>query len=59
MLIIFKLIFACLKNIFGGENMKVWVSTDGYRLPLMVEAKILVGSVKAILDPGASKLAEP
>ncbi len=43
----------------GGENMKVWVSTDGYRLPLMVEAKILVGSVKAILDPGASKLAEP
>ncbi len=43
----------------GGENMKVWVSTDGYRLPLMVEAKILVGSVKAILDPWASKLAEP
>lgn len=33
----------------GGENMKVWVSKDDYRLPLMVEAKILVGSVKAVL----------
>lgn len=39
----------------GGENMKVWVSKDEFRLPLMVEAKILVGSVKAILDPSESK----
>lgn len=34
----------------GGENMKIWVSKDNYRLPLMVEAKILVGSVKGILN---------
>ncbi len=34
----------------GGEGMKVWVSMDEKRIPLMVEAKILVGSVKAILD---------
>lgn len=26
----------------GGENMKIWLSKDEYRLPLMVEAKILV-----------------
>lgn len=39
----------------GGENMKIWVSKDQYRLPLMVEAKILVGSVKGILDPASSK----
>lgn len=42
----------------GGENMKVWMSKDEYRLPLMVEAKILVGSVKAILDSEGSRLAE-
>jgi hypothetical protein len=40
----------------GGENMKVWVSKDEYRLPLMVEAKILVGSVKGILDLEESKI---
>lgn len=40
----------------GGENMKIWVSKDEYRLPLMVEAKILVGSVKAILDWSESKI---
>lgn len=39
----------------GGENMKIWVSKDEYRLPMMVEAKILVGSVKGVLDPAASK----
>lgn len=39
----------------GGENMKIWVSKDKYRIPLMVEAKILVGSVKGILDPKESK----
>jgi hypothetical protein len=33
-----------------GENMKVWVSKDSQRLPLMVEAKILVGSIKGIID---------
>lgn len=40
----------------GGENMKVWVSKDDYRLPLMVESKILVGSVKAVLDWSESKM---
>lgn len=39
----------------GGENMKIWVSKDDYRLPLMVEAKILVGSVKGILNRKESK----
>lgn len=39
----------------GGENMKIWVSDDEYRIPLMVEAKIVVGSVKAILDGKNSK----
>lgn len=34
----------------GGEGMKIWVSKDEKRIPLMVEAKILVGSVKGILD---------
>lgn len=39
----------------GGENMKVWVSDDQNRIPVMVEAKILVGSVKGILDEANSK----
>ncbi|WP_251622021.1 DUF3108 domain-containing protein [Odoribacter lunatus] len=34
----------------GGEGMKIWVSKDENRIPLMVEAKILVGSVKGILE---------
>ena len=33
----------------GGEDMTVWVTNDANRIPLMVEAKILVGSVKAVL----------
>lgn len=32
----------------GGEDLKVWVSNDENRVPLKVEAKVLVGSVKAI-----------
>ena len=31
----------------GGENMTVWVTDDKNRIPLYVEAPILVGSVKA------------
>lgn len=42
----------------GGEGMKIWVSKDEYRIPLQVEAKILVGSVKAILEPSKSKYRE-
>ncbi|MDR1415401.1 MAG: DUF3108 domain-containing protein [Odoribacteraceae bacterium] len=38
----------------GGESMKVWVSDDEYRLPLMVEAKIVVGSVKITLEEAKS-----
>ena len=34
----------------GGEDMTVWVTDDNNRIPVMVEAKILVGSVKAYLD---------
>jgi len=34
----------------GGEDLTVWVSDDKNRIPLHVEAKILVGSVKAIFN---------
>ncbi len=33
----------------GGENMTVWVSDDLNRIPVQVEAKVLVGSIKASL----------
>ena len=33
----------------GGEDMTIWVTDDGNRVPIMVEAKILIGSVKAII----------
>lgn len=33
----------------GGEDLKVWVTADENRIPVLVEAKILVGSVKAYL----------
>ncbi len=33
----------------GGEDLFVWVSDDKNRIPILVEAKILVGSVKAVL----------
>ena len=33
----------------GGEDMFVWVTDDENRVPVMVEAKILIGSVKAVL----------
>jgi hypothetical protein len=34
----------------GGEDLTVWITDDHNRLPLLVEAKILVGSVKATFD---------
>lgn len=34
----------------GGEDMTVWLSNDANRIPIMVEAKVLIGSVKGILD---------
>ncbi len=33
----------------GGEDLYVWVSDDLNRIPILVEAKILIGSVKATL----------
>lgn len=34
----------------GGEDMTVWLSNDDNRIPIMAEAKVLVGSVKGILE---------
>lgn len=39
----------------GGEDMMVWVTADANRVPVMVEAKILIGSIKAYLT-GYDKL---
>lgn len=33
----------------GGEDMTVWVTDDANRVPILVEAKILVGSIKTYL----------
>ncbi len=33
----------------GGEDMLVWITADENRVPVMVEAKILIGSIKAYL----------
>ena len=32
----------------GGEGMIVWITTDKNRIPIVVEAKIIIGSVKAV-----------
>ena len=32
-----------------GDEMKVWVSKDQNRIPLLIESPIAVGSVKAVL----------
>lgn len=34
----------------GGEDLTVWVSDDNNRVPILIEAKILIGSVKATFD---------
>jgi hypothetical protein len=34
----------------GGEDMVIWVTDDDNRIPVQVEAKILIGSVKACLN---------
>lgn len=36
----------------GGEDLLVWVSDDRNKIPILVEAKILVGSVKAYFVKG-------
>jgi hypothetical protein len=33
----------------GGEDLVVWVTADENKIPVMVEAKILIGSIKAYL----------
>lgn len=33
----------------GGEDMTVWVTNDRNKIPILVEAKIIVGSIKAYL----------
>jgi hypothetical protein len=42
----------------SGEDMTVWVTDDKSRVPVIVEAKILIGSVKAIFT-GAEGLKYP
>lgn len=34
----------------GGEDVTVWVTDDLNRVPILVEAKVLIGSVKAYLE---------
>lgn len=34
----------------GGEDLFVWVTDDKNRIPVLIEAKILIGSVKAVLS---------
>jgi hypothetical protein len=36
----------------GGEDMFIWVTDDLNRIPILVEAKILIGSVKAYFENG-------
>jgi hypothetical protein len=59
--------FRCLKftpllvegTIFNaGEDMTVWLTDDNARIPIIVEAKILIGSVKAMFI-GAEGLRHP
>lgn len=38
----------------GGEDMYVWVTDDLNRIPILVEAEILVGSVKAYFESGTN-----
>ncbi len=33
----------------GGEDMTVWVTNDANKVPILVEAKIIVGSIKAYI----------
>ncbi len=42
----------------AGEDLTVWVTDDKNHIPVLVEAKILVGSVKAVLT-GATGLKSP
>ncbi len=43
----------------GGEDMFVWVTDDRNKIPVLIEAKILVGSVKAILTDASGLIDYP
>lgn len=43
----------------GGEDLYVWVTDDRNRIPVLVEAKILVGSVKALLSSATGTIMYP
>jgi len=43
----------------GGEDLIVWVTADENKIPIMVEAKILIGSVKAYLTGYENTLSDP
>lgn len=43
----------------GGEDLYVWVTDDRNRIPVLVEAKILVGSVKALLSSTSGTIPYP
>lgn len=58
--------FRCLKftpllvdgTIFaGGEDMTVWVTDDANRVPVVIDAKVLMGSVKAMFSSGGGFVA--
>jgi hypothetical protein len=34
----------------GGEKMTVWISTDGNNVPILIEAEVIVGSIKAEIE---------
>ncbi len=34
----------------GGEDMFIWVTNDNNQIPILIEAKIVVGSVKAVVN---------
>ena len=40
----------------GGEDATVWVTDDANKVPVLVEAQILVGSVKAVLNDATGLL---
>jgi hypothetical protein len=42
----------------SGEALYIWITDDKNHLPILVEAKILVGSVKALFK-GAENLRNP
>jgi hypothetical protein len=42
----------------GGEDMFIWVTDDDNRIPVLVQAKILIGSVKAYLNTATGLISD-